>query len=292
MVRSRLDTDDLKPRDWALLEALDDGRFVTIDHAARYIWHTAGSANRRVRQLELGNFVRRERDHETSTTIIRPTPLATTALASRRRLTLAEPSAGWTWQQLHERTIGFIRHEARVNELRFVLLRDAPTLGVTVVASCCGRRACRLLAADSEPGTPRPDRYVGLRVPATAARQHFFVEVDCGSKPVQRTRGFDVASQLTRYDTLLRRWQRKPPTDESAPWPFRVLVLCHTTTRTMNIMAALKDDPRSFRPARRLRAYALFDEFVADPYGEVCARECDPDNRCTVISEWNGCPTF
>ena len=71
-----MDIDHLRTRDLDLLEVLWEGRFVTIDQAARYIWQSLGAAYRRVKELVQSGFVIRERDARLDVTIIRPKPLA------------------------------------------------------------------------------------------------------------------------------------------------------------------------------------------------------------------------
>ena len=279
-----MDIDHLRTRDLDLLEVLWEGRFVTIDQAARYIWQSLGAAYRRVKELVQSGFVIRERDARLDVTIIRPKPLAFQALLQRGIITAEEHAASWCWDDLHDRkSIGFIQHEYQTNEFRFCLLDACRDSGAKVVSCRSGPSVVQNFEVGDHKYKLRPDRWLKLNVADSEFPQLFFVEVDRGTKPVQRSKGWDVVTQLRQYEAL---------SELDPEQPFRVLILCSSASRATNIIKHMIGTGGRENDSHWWRGYALWDEFLANPFEKIWLREADPREHYAIIEEWPGWPTY
>jgi hypothetical protein len=277
-VAVHIEIKDLRPAtDLLMFRIMRDERFCLLRHAAQYIWRHQNSAYRRVRQLEKAEFVQTYRDHYARETIIRPRKKAYDALLVRGLLSKEEYAQRWHWRHLHERTVGFILHEAAVTEVRFALINACRTCSGVKLLSCrSGPPIWREVLVDSQRRSLRPDREVILSVPGSDYSQTFFFEIDRGSRTIIGAR-WTIARQMELYD------EYASLTEE----PFRVIVLCPTRERIASLIEKLGQG-RMLAPGR---AYGLWDDFVANPLRDVLTRECD-GAACSLIEPWRGWPTY
>lgn len=268
----------------ALIAALLEGRCVTVSQAAEYIWSGRASANRALAQLEAEGFIRRQFNCPVvGETLIRPTPKATAAMVHAG---LAPREVGWKWKELYEVSPGFLQHETEVNEVRFRLIQACRATGGRVQLIRCESGPAvidHFANGDGVQARLRPDRFIELAL-AGQRRQYFFIEIDRGTKPVRRSRGWDVVSQLRRYNDYRRsgRFGVRFAT-ASHDEAFRVLFLTTTWERVDHIVSELHHSTNSDTPP--YRAFSVRQEFLADPLGPVWQPEADGKRR-RMIDSW------
>ncbi|MBN2294499.1 MAG: replication-relaxation family protein [Pirellulales bacterium] len=280
----KIDVDHLKTRDLELFNALWEGRFCTVRQASQYIWTHKNSCNKRLRQLEESGYIRRQKDIDLRDTIIRPTKDALDALFECRPDLQKSSLSSWKWAQLNTRKINFCFHEAQVNEIRFRLIEACQArTDITLLGCCSGTQAQECFSTNGSQRRLRPDRRLELEVSYSCKPQIFYVEVDCGTKPIRRRRGWDVVTQLLRYQHYYL--------SESPP-PFRVLILCSSNKRVDNILNTLDSEADKHPLGALMRAYTEWDLFMANPLGEIWIPECAPMENYSIVDEWPNWPTF
>jgi hypothetical protein len=239
-----------------------EGRFVTLKQAGRYIWHHLNSARRRIGQLVEAEYLYSVQDRYIRETIIRPRKRAFEALYARAVISREEYEDPWCWRHIVQAKIGYIHHECQVNEVRFRLI-DAcrARRGVKLVSCRSGAPIWRRFTVDGTRRWLRPDREVRLALADECCAQSFFVEVDTGSRTICSAKKWTIEKQLLLYGDYAA------VSDE--PWV--VVMLCPTRER----IAAIMHEMGRSRPFAYVRAYAVFSDFINDPFGNVLVREDD-----------------
>lgn len=263
--------------DLKLFEALHEGRFLTTRLITEEFFSHRNAANRRLKQLLGAGYIAKDQPSVTEDAIWRPTQKAVHALIDAGRL--SREQATWTWKQSLS-DITYKEHETDVNRLRLAFIRAADTTPNVIVNRCLSGPALHDAITDTDGirYPVRPDRFLELSVEGTIF--HYLIEVDRGTKDLKSATKRDVSSQLYAYNPyyfrggFLRKYGR--PGDPIQAWPFRVLVTVPTAARRNNVIERMITEMRSRNlPPGTMRAYALFDEVIADPFGAVWVREAE-----------------
>lgn len=263
--------------DLKLFEALHEGRFLTTRLITEEFFSHRNAANRRLKQLLEAGYIAKDQPSVTEDAIWRPTQKAVQALIDAGRL--MREQATWTWKQSLS-DITYKEHETDVNRLRFAFIRAAEMTPNVTVNRCLSGPALHDAVTDTDGirYPVRPDRFLELSVEGTIF--HYLIEVDRGTKDLKSTTKRDVSSQLYAYNPyyfrggFLRKYGR--PADPIQAWPFRVLVTVPTAARRNNVIERMIAEMRSRKLSPgSMRAYALFDEVLANPFGAIWIREVE-----------------
>lgn len=284
---SRMDAQSIKgiapqERDFQLLRELYASRVMTIRHAATIVFEgRIEAARKRVQKLKRAGLIRdRLRDHSEPSAL----QLAKKGygLLKQHHALQGFPVIGETAFELRSRVSPLtLRHELAVMDVKTALvaaLTQRPDIQVMEAVTwplLCQFTALKPRASGygSESVVVKPDGFLCFRqkAPDGVVEHACFIEVDRGTAS-QRILTERAACYRTHYRSGGFAEARGGKREDSARYPFRVLIICKTEDRSDNLaVRMLALDP----PIKSMVWLTTMAELSTNPLGSIWIRPSD-----------------
>jgi hypothetical protein len=259
---------ELQPRDWSLLRGLFESRVMTLAHAsALYFDGRKEMAKKRVQKLKAAGIIRERPRHFSSPSVLFLPRRAFELLHAAGRLS-DYPRIGLTDLERRGRVSDLtLRHELEVMDVKVAMttaVNDTERFRVAEFSTWPKLHEFKASRSDGERVTVKPDGFIRIHETEAdgALSEHvFFLEVDRSHEALgilcqkahcyldyYRRGGFAVQNGANR--------------EHYKQFPFRVLLVCKSTARKVNITECLlRNDP----PIRSLVCYMMKSELKDSP---------------------------